>query len=154
MACRVPPAPPAFADCISDIRFRFGLGLPLAHTPRDRRAFGNIRAVFVPVEADNELHSVSHFSALPYRPEDHRRLAAFLMEPQPFFWVMSYDDVPEIRCLYRGYRQVTFRPGYSARESRLGNEVLISNRAVEFPAGWKRRLPGRTITTACEMAST
>ena len=89
-----------------------------------------------------------------YRPEDHRRLAAFLMEPQPFFWVMSYDDVTEIRCLYRGYRQVTFRLGYSARESRLGNEVLISNREVEFPAGWKRRLPGGSITTACEIAST
>ncbi len=37
----------ALPDGIDDIRFSLGVGLPLADTTRDRRAFGDERAVFV-----------------------------------------------------------------------------------------------------------
>jgi len=45
-------------DRIGDVRLRLGLGLPLTDTARDRRALGNIHAIFVLVDADGEFHAV------------------------------------------------------------------------------------------------
>jgi hypothetical protein len=55
----------AFPDCIRDVRLRFRLSLPLADATRDRRAFGNVCAVFVLVDADKEPHRASHSSNNP-----------------------------------------------------------------------------------------
>src|SRR5580704_2653573 len=41
----------AFADCFSDVRFSFGLCLPLADAARYRGTLGNVRAVFVLINA-------------------------------------------------------------------------------------------------------
>ncbi|MGC3997498.1 MAG: DNA adenine methylase [Anaeromyxobacter sp.] len=58
-----------------------------------------------------------------YEPEDHARLATYLKKAA-FPWVLSYDNVPEVRRLYARLRQVPFDLGYSARERRIGSEVL------------------------------
>lgn len=83
-----------------------------------------------------------------YCPDDHHNLARYLKEEAKFLWVMSYDDVPEIRALYRDFQQVAFYLGYSARERRLGEELLIFKRTVVFPDRWKSRIPRRYITAA------
>jgi DNA adenine methylase len=83
-----------------------------------------------------------------YCPDDHHRLAHYLKQEANFVWVMSYDNVPEIRALYRDFRQVAFTLGYSACERRLGNELLICKRSIVFPDSWKSRIPPRYITAA------
>ena len=83
-----------------------------------------------------------------YSPDDHRRLARYLRREAKFLWVMSYDNVPEIRALYTGFRQVPFALGYSAREWRMGREVLILKKRVKFPVRWERSIPRRYITAA------
>jgi DNA adenine methylase len=40
-------------------------------------------------------------------------------------WIVSYDDVPLIRALYKGYRSRGIELLHTAREARLGNEVLF-----------------------------
>src|ERR1039457_2779392 len=55
----------AFPDRIDDVRLSLGLCLPLADTARDRRALGDIHAVFVLIDADHELHTDSHFNPWP-----------------------------------------------------------------------------------------
>jgi DNA adenine methylase len=83
-----------------------------------------------------------------YRPEDHRNLARYLKQEAKFLWVMSYDDVPEIRALYRDFRQVAFDLGYSARDRRVGKELLIFKKSIAFPQRWKSRIPSCYITAA------
>ncbi len=60
-----------------------------------------------------------------YRPRDHRRLAMFLRRRQPYRWLVSYDNVPEICDLYAGFRQTPFDMTHTAYERRVGHEVLI-----------------------------
>jgi len=83
-----------------------------------------------------------------YCPDDHRCLARYLRREAKFLWVMSYDNVPEIRALYGDFAQIPFNLGYSAREWRLGKELLIFKRRVAFPDQWKLRIPDRYITAA------
>lgn len=83
-----------------------------------------------------------------YSPLDHAVLADRMALPCSYLWVMSYDNVPEIRRLYRGFRQVAFDLGYSARDTRTGTELLIANREFIFPRGWRTRIPSDYITCA------
>jgi DNA adenine methylase len=80
-----------------------------------------------------------------YEPEDHRRLAVYVKKAS-FPWVMSYDNVPEVRKLYGGLRQVEFDLGYSARERRVGSEILILKEGLRFPRAWARWIPSDFIT--------
>jgi DNA adenine methylase len=83
-----------------------------------------------------------------YSGDDHRTLAQYLKREAKFLWVMSYDNVPEVRALYGGFRQVPFNLGYSAHERRLGKELLILRRNTAFPEKWETRIPDRYISAA------
>jgi hypothetical protein len=82
-----------------------------------------------------------------YSPTDHARFASFLCTAA-FKWVMSYDNVAEIRHLYSRYRQVSFDLGYSARNWRIGKELMIIPNHVRFPIAWPRRIPSKFISAA------
>jgi DNA adenine methylase len=82
-----------------------------------------------------------------YTPADHASLARYLSTVS-FIWVMSYDNVPAIRKLYSSQRQVSFNLGYSARDWRIGRELLILPAHVRFPSAWPKRIPSKFITAA------
>jgi DNA adenine methylase len=82
-----------------------------------------------------------------YTPAAHAALADYLSEVT-FPWVMSYDNALQIRKLYAGYRQVSFNLGYSAREWKIGKELLIIPDHVRFPTAWPKRIPDHFITAA------
>jgi DNA adenine methylase len=82
-----------------------------------------------------------------YTSADHTALAEYLAAAR-FTWVMSYDNVPAIRKLYAGYRQTTFSLGYSAREWKIGKELLIVPDHVRFPVAWPKSIPEQFITAA------
>lgn len=48
-------------------------------------------------------------------------------------WIVTYDDVSEIRQIYRGQPQQPFSLYYSAQHKRQGQELLISERSVSIP---------------------
>lgn len=83
-----------------------------------------------------------------YQREDHRNLSRYLIDEASFVWVLSYDNCRQIRDLYREVRRVRFALGYSAREWRLGRELLIFKPDVTFPERWKTKIPGRFISAA------
>ncbi|WP_323018507.1 DNA adenine methylase [Castellaniella sp.] len=67
-----------------------------------------------------------------YSPKDHakvRNAVANIAGP----WVVSYDDVPEIRQLYTGVKTRRFNLLHSARETRTGKEVLFFSSALRVP---------------------
>ena len=69
-----------------------------------------------------------------YTPEDHKMLAAFLKANRKMKWVLSYDDVPEVRELYRDVRRIRYGLNYSASSARRGREILFFSDSMEIPA--------------------
>jgi DNA adenine methylase len=67
-----------------------------------------------------------------YLPNDHaavRRSVGLLTTP----WIVSYDDVPEIRHLYSGVRSRSIRLLHTARSARPGREILFFAPSLRVP---------------------
>lgn len=64
----------------------------------------------------------------------HALLAAQMKTMSESAWVMTYDDCPEIRNMYRGWASIRpFSLRYAAAERRSGKEVLITPKWMELP---------------------
>jgi DNA adenine methylase len=83
-----------------------------------------------------------------YNPADHASLAAYMKQHANFLWMMTYDNVPEVHGLYPRFRRVPFDLGYSARERRVGREVMILKPGLKFPERWLTKIPDRFISAA------
>ena len=68
-----------------------------------------------------------------YQHEDHAAVQKFVAENLgDKFWIVSYDDAPAIRDLYKGYRWRSYKIGYSARERREGCEIMFFGDALQI----------------------
>lgn len=67
-----------------------------------------------------------------YRPEDHATVASKVLSIE-WPWIVTYDDVPELRHLYRDRRQYTFGINYSLNEKRVGSELLVVSKGLKVP---------------------
>jgi DNA adenine methylase len=84
-----------------------------------------------------------------YQPADHAALASYLSRDLPYTWVLSYDNVPQIRRLYRRkFKTTTFDLGYSAHRRRTGSELLIYPAHLAFPRPWRSRINDVYISAA------
>lgn len=83
-----------------------------------------------------------------YDEADHAALAKALRNERRFKWVLSYDNAPEVRALYKGMSQATFTLEYSANNGRMGDEVMIYPDTLHFPKRWKRTIPSKYVTAA------
>ncbi len=64
----------------------------------------------------------------------HKALASKLKELKHANWVLSYDDCPEIRQMYRSWARIRpFIFNYVAAERRSGKEILIAPRWMKLP---------------------
>jgi DNA adenine methylase len=64
----------------------------------------------------------------------HAALAARLKAMSDAAWVLTYDDCPEVRRMYRGWASIRpFSLRYSAAERRTGKELLITPRWMRLP---------------------
>lgn len=61
-----------------------------------------------------------------YGPDDHEAIAA-LVKNLPCPWVVTYDDVPEIREMYQGEAVLNYELDYSAARRRIGREVMFGS---------------------------
>ncbi|MGE8163018.1 DNA adenine methylase [Paraburkholderia sp. NPDC080076] len=68
-----------------------------------------------------------------YKPDDHSALRDAVLEHLDGPWMVSYDDVPEIRKLYRGLRKREHCLNYSAASRREGREVLFFAPDIKIP---------------------
>lgn len=69
-----------------------------------------------------------------YEHADHERVAAFVTKKiRRQSWIVSYDDVREVRDLYAGLPRVKYRIGYSARSSRQGAEIMFFSDSLQVP---------------------
>jgi DNA adenine methylase len=64
----------------------------------------------------------------------HEKLASCLRSMKTHPWVLTYDDCPEIRSMYKGWARITpFSIRYSAAERRPGKEIMITPRWMLLP---------------------
>ena len=69
-----------------------------------------------------------------YEPDDHERVARFVTrEIVRQKWIVSYDNVKQVRDLYAGCERMKYRIGYSARSSRQGAEVMFFSDSLKVP---------------------
>jgi DNA adenine methylase len=69
-----------------------------------------------------------------YKPEDHEDVAKFVSDKMSkHHWIVSYDNVPEIKKFYHGFSSITYNVGYTAREQRTGREVMFFSPNLSIP---------------------
>lgn len=77
-----------------------------------------------------------------YNPSDHADVAnAILSLEHP--WMLTYDDTPEIRSLYKDRRQYCFGINYSLQNRRTGTELMIASKGLRLPQSIKVKQVGR-----------
>ncbi len=62
-----------------------------------------------------------------YEKEDHAAVASVVVNDLNIPWIVSYDDVPEIRNLYLGEKVHAYELRYSAASTRRGKEIIFSS---------------------------
>lgn len=68
-----------------------------------------------------------------YTDYDHAQLANFLQQEADFRWVLSYDDVSQIRELYATQNLYRFPLKYTVETKRIGYELLTHSLDIRFP---------------------
>jgi DNA adenine methylase len=69
-----------------------------------------------------------------YEPGDHARVAEFINQSiNQQRWMVSYDNVPPIRRLYKTSRRIVYDIGYSARQASQGSEVMFFCDKLKVP---------------------
>jgi len=68
----------------------------------------------------------------------HKKLSYYLKSIKEVAWVLTYDDCPEIRRMYRGWANIkSFSLRYSAAARRQGKEILITPKWINLPKSQK-----------------
>lgn len=78
------------------------------------------------VKGQQELYTNS------YSPNDHEAVAQKVRTIKQH-WIVSYDDVPEVRQLYKRFRSLSYGLHYSAQARYKGAEVMFFGDSLEVP---------------------
>lgn len=68
-----------------------------------------------------------------YEHDDHAAIASLVKNKITLPWVVSYDNVPEICAMYRGYPAIKYGMIYSASEYYKGREVMFFSKKLAVP---------------------
>jgi len=68
-----------------------------------------------------------------YKHEDHAKVAEAISDINDKRWIVSYDNVPQIRELYKEFRQKIFGLKYSAQIRYTGSEVMVYSPDLILP---------------------
>jgi len=66
-----------------------------------------------------------------YLEEDHIKLAKFLNKNRRINWILTYDNVHQIRNLYPKRKQKEFDLNYHATSPRIGKEIMIFSDSIK-----------------------
>lgn len=68
-----------------------------------------------------------------YGHTDHVEIMKRLAENREATWVVSYDDVPQIREIYAGFQPISYALNYSAGSNGTGREVIYFSDSLLAP---------------------
>ncbi len=67
-------------------------------------------------------------------PSDHSKIASSIINGVKCQWIITYDDVPELRKIYAGFPQGVYTLNYSAANKGKGSELMIFKSPELIPA--------------------
>ena len=67
-----------------------------------------------------------------YTYNDHKNLSNVIQNTVPYKWVLTYDDAPEIKKLYKQRYITSFNLLYCAHDVKIGKELLIFSDGLAF----------------------
>lgn len=68
-----------------------------------------------------------------YRHDDHAKVAEVITAITKQKWIVSYDNAPEIKELYRGFDKIEYSLNYSAATAAKGTEVMFFSSGLYVP---------------------
>jgi DNA adenine methylase len=70
-----------------------------------------------------------------YEPNDHKAVSDKIKKIKNARWIVSYDNVSQIRSLYKSgeIKSKTYSLTHSAYKSREGKEILFFNKDLKVP---------------------
>jgi DNA adenine methylase len=71
-----------------------------------------------------------------YRHEDHERLANLLNNSSNLHWMLTYDNIDEIKKMYSARACYEFSLNYHADTAKVGQELLILSDQLKLPRGY------------------
>lgn len=69
-----------------------------------------------------------------FNHSDHVRLAELIQNELPGPWIVTYDDMPEIRSMYAFAPEVPYEIRYSLSKKRKGREVMYHSHNLSVPS--------------------
>lgn len=68
-----------------------------------------------------------------YGHDDHTKLANVISGlGEEVKWLISYDNIPEIRKMYNGFRMTSFDLNYTLQSKKFGSELLVFSHGLEI----------------------
>lgn len=80
-----------------------------------------------------------------YKHKDHVELSSYLKETNNFKWLLSYDNVDEIRQLYSAFNLYKFNLYYTAHDVKKGCELLTHSKDLFLPKQLSIKRTGKNI---------
>ncbi|MCP4355454.1 MAG: DNA adenine methylase [Proteobacteria bacterium] len=74
-----------------------------------------------------------------YKEDDHRQLSEAIAGVKKH-WIVSYDNVDEIKSLYKGFRKTIYDLNYNAGRVTKGSEVMFFSDGLKIP---KNAIPSK-----------
>ncbi|WP_375641164.1 MULTISPECIES: hypothetical protein [unclassified Bartonella] len=68
-----------------------------------------------------------------YKANDHHNLENVISQHVTAPWLIIYDNVEEIKLLYRQYLSIEFSLQYSLQEKRKATELMIFSPKIKVP---------------------
>lgn len=68
-----------------------------------------------------------------YEPRNHKEVSEAIQNIQNIQWIVSYDNTPEIKGLYKGRRKKEYSFSHTAYEIREGKEILFFSDTLLVP---------------------
>jgi len=69
-----------------------------------------------------------------YKPENHKKVSEIITSIENIKWIVSYDNVGEIRALYENFNKKEYEFKHTAYEVREGKEILFFSDNLITPA--------------------
>jgi DNA adenine methylase len=68
-----------------------------------------------------------------YKTEDHSAVCEKIKQINNIHWIISYDNVPEIKRLYSSFKKKEYSLTHTAHKSKLGKEILFFSDELIVP---------------------
>ena len=68
-----------------------------------------------------------------YQPNDHQKVGQAIKKISNSRWIVSYDNVPEIKKIYKGCNNIEYSFFHTAHRAKIGKEILFFSNDLKIP---------------------